>query len=60
MNLVPEAVRKIKLPASAKQEAQEFLDVAGISPFSVFPDVVGLAPFIKNLVGLSDPSPANV
>lgn len=51
-DVAPDCVRKIKLPLDAVQPAFDFLKMAGINEFRVFPDVGGAAPFIKNLVGL--------
>jgi len=41
--LYPETVEKIVIPSSARTEAQLFLRSAGISEFSLFPDLDGLA-----------------
>lgn len=48
----PELVKKVRLPLSLKDSAMEFLRLAGINEFSVFPDVVGLAPFLEAIVGI--------
>ncbi len=45
-----EAVRKVILPASARDEAESFLEQAGISVFSMFPDIYGAVPYIKRLL----------
>jgi hypothetical protein len=50
--LYPDCVKKITLPVNAFKGAKEFLRISGINEFSVFPDIVGLAPFIKNIVNL--------
>ncbi len=42
-DLFPDAVRKIVIPGSARTEAKEFLRLAGISEYSLFPDLDGLA-----------------
>jgi len=39
----PHAVEKIVIPAALRREAKEFLKLAGISEFSLFPDLDGLA-----------------
>jgi hypothetical protein len=41
--LYPSAVKKVLLPASARAGARLFLELAGISEFSLFPDLDGLA-----------------
>lgn len=51
--IFPECVRRVVLPSAAIPEAWEFLEFANINPFSVFPDIEGLAPFVKEIVGLS-------
>lgn len=45
-SLSPSAVRKFTLPKSAHDEAQSFLQLAGVNEFSVFPDLDGLARYI--------------
>lgn len=50
--LCPECVRKIALPKGAVKEAREFLVLAGINDYSVFPDVDGLAKFLVKAHGL--------
>lgn len=51
--ICPDCVKRVKLPLSAIPEAEEFLEFANINQFSVFPDIEGLAPFVKEIVGLS-------
>jgi hypothetical protein len=41
--LCPTAVKKIEIPVAAFDEAFDFLTLSGISEFSVFPDLDGLA-----------------
>lgn len=41
--LYPEVVKKVVIPASAVPGARRFLELAGISEFSLFPDLDGLA-----------------
>jgi hypothetical protein len=41
--LYPESVRKIVIPAAEMDEAKQFLRLAGISEYSLFPDLDGLA-----------------
>lgn len=36
-------IRKIILASSAKPEAREFLEYANLNPFSIYPDMVGMA-----------------
>jgi hypothetical protein len=49
---LPACVRKIRLPVNIIPRAKSFLKMAGINEFTVFPDVVGLAPFLLDLVGM--------
>lgn len=42
-NLYPDVVRKIVIPANKRNEARRFLQLAGISEYSLFPDLDGLA-----------------
>jgi hypothetical protein len=49
--LVPECVERVVLPEEAKEAVRDFLKLAGISEFSVFPDAHGAAPFFKCLSG---------
>ncbi len=51
-DLCPNAVRKIRLADSAIQEAHEFLDVANINARTVFPDLYGVADYVKKIVGV--------
>lgn len=51
--IYPNCVKQVILPPSTIPEAEEFLEFANINQFSVFPDIEGLAPFIKEIVGLS-------
>lgn len=48
----PACVRKVVITKAAMAGAWEFLGYANINEFSVFPDIVGLAPYIKNIVKL--------
>jgi hypothetical protein len=45
--LHPDVVRKVIIPKAARAEAKRFLELAGISEFSLFPDLDGLAREIK-------------
>ena len=45
--LYPTAVTKITIPRAEQEEARRFLRVAGISEFSLFPDLDGLARELK-------------
>ncbi len=49
--LCPKAVKRIVLSASAIATAQEFLEIANINARSVFPDVFGVAEYVKRLAG---------
>jgi hypothetical protein len=42
-----DCVKKVILPRSARSGAREFLTHANLNQFSMFPDMVGLAPFIR-------------
>lgn len=44
----PDLVTKITIPVDAHQGARDFLKMAGVSEFSMFPDLDGLAREIKN------------
>lgn len=44
----PKYFRKVDIPAEAIPGALKFLDNAGISAYSIFPDFVGLAGFLRN------------
>lgn len=48
----PDYVKKIRLPISAFDGATNFLEMAGINELSVFPDIVGLVPYLIDLVGM--------
>jgi hypothetical protein len=41
--LCPQALKKIVIPAAERGEAKRFLEMAGVSEFSLFPDLDGLA-----------------
>jgi hypothetical protein len=43
----PGCVIKVAIPASARDGAKEFLRFANLNEFSMFPEIDGLAPFIK-------------
>ena len=49
----PDFVRKVVLSRGTMEGATEFLKNSGINEFSMFPDIIGLAPFIKNIVDLN-------
>ncbi len=51
--ICPDCVKQVVLPPMAIPQAEEFLEFANINQFSVFPDIEGLAPFVKEIVGLS-------
>jgi hypothetical protein len=48
----PSCVKRVVLPYSARSGAREFLQFANLNQFSVFPDMVGIAPFIRDLAEL--------
>lgn len=48
----PDVVKKIILDKEAVPSANEFLKLANINEFSVYPDIGGIAEFIKNSIGL--------
>jgi hypothetical protein len=43
----PRWVRRVEIPAEAVPGARRFLEIAGITAYSVFPDLQGLAQFLK-------------
>jgi hypothetical protein len=45
--LYPECVTKIEIPKDARREADEFLHLAGITEFTLFPDLDGLARLMR-------------
>jgi len=45
--IAPKVVRKVLIPAAVKPEAREFLEHANLNPFSIYPDIVGMARFIR-------------
>lgn len=47
-----EFVRQILIPEDAISEANEYLEFADLNEFSLFPDVEGMAPFLKGITGL--------
>ena len=51
--LAPDSVRKVPLNRDGKEGAREFLRIAGIDEFRMLPDIVGMVPFVKGLVGLT-------
>jgi hypothetical protein len=42
-SLSPAVVRKVILSVEAKPDAREFLEHANLNPFSIYPDIVGMA-----------------
>jgi FRG domain len=48
----PDLVQKVPLGDRVKEGAREYLRISGINEFSVFPDIVGLAPFLEAIVGI--------
>ena len=51
-NEFPNAIRRVILPNIAIPSALEFLEIANIDEFSVFPDLSGVAGYMKNTSGL--------
>lgn len=50
--LCPECITKIPIPKDAVKDARDFLILAGINDYSIFPDVDGLAKFLVKCHGL--------
>jgi FRG domain len=48
----PHAIKKVILDVSGIPSAQEFLELANINEFSVYPDLAGIANFLKKSSGL--------
>ncbi len=48
----PEAIKKITLPADLIPAALEFLDLSNLNQFTVFPDLQGIAEFLRSSSGL--------
>ena len=48
----PDVVRKIVLPTELIPAAVEFLDLSNINEFTVYPDLGGIADFLRNSSGL--------
>jgi hypothetical protein len=51
-NLFPNYIQKVTLPNSAFASAGEFLKIANIDEFSVYPDLSGIAGYMKNTSSL--------
>lgn len=49
----PEAIKKIRVKEELIPAALEFLDLSNITRYSVFPDLAGIAGFLKRTSGLS-------
>jgi hypothetical protein len=47
-----DCIARIDIPASFKTDIIKFLEYSDINEFSIFPDIGGLAPFLKSIVGL--------
>lgn len=45
-------IKKVVLPAAVMPAALEFLELSNLHPYSIFPDVAGLAEHLKNNSGL--------
>ncbi|MEA5077863.1 MAG: FRG domain-containing protein [Anaerolineaceae bacterium] len=50
--IFPDCVKKIRLNNSTLPDVKKFLKISGINEFTVFPDIVGLAPYLRDIVGL--------
>ena len=50
----PDCIRKVLLPSVARKGAAEFLQFASLNELSIFPDMVGIASHIRNLL-LAEP-----
>jgi len=48
----PNAIRKLKLPKTLIPAALEFLDLSNINEFTVYPDMGGIADFLRKSSGL--------
>lgn len=51
----PDSVRKVILRAAARKGAAEFLEFASLNELSIFPDMVGIASHIRNLILAEEP-----
>jgi hypothetical protein len=51
----PECVARILLPVSARKGAKEFLHFASLNELSIFPDMVGVAAHIRNMIVAAAP-----
>jgi len=48
----PSSTRQIRISQTAIPAAREFLRYAGINDYTIYPDVEGLAPYLKSMTGL--------
>ncbi len=48
----PDCLCRVNLDRKACDEALQFLTIANLNAFNVFPDLVGMAPFVKNEANL--------
>lgn len=51
-DLFPQAIKKIIIPNNAIPAAIEFLELANLNEYSVFPDLAGIAQYLQNTSGL--------
>ncbi len=51
-DVFPSAIKKVTLPNAAMSSALEFLDLSNLNIFSVFPDLAGIAGYLKATAGL--------
>ena len=51
-DLFPDSIKKIILPNDAIPAAIEFLDLANLNEYTVFPDLAGIALYLNNTSGL--------
>jgi len=50
--IAPTCIAKVMIDREAREGAKEFLQLSGIDEFSMFPDIVGMVPFLKRIVGI--------
>jgi hypothetical protein len=49
----PKAIKKVILPSNVMPAAMEFLELSNLHAYSVFPDVAGIAEYLRNTSGLN-------
>lgn len=50
--ICPDCVRKIEIPKATFPEMNDFFEFADLNEFKLFPDLHGIAPFLKKITGL--------